>query len=111
MVTVSQIQGGLAAFIDAEITPMLPGWRRFAFGAAAGLMLAQSGEIFGRLKNDHMIQMLGVIQPDDTVDMDALYREAKKQIQKAPLTFDLPGAGTITLREPDLDKLYRYIVG
>lgn len=111
MVTVGQVQDGLAAFLDAEIIPMLPGWRKFAFGAAAGLMLSRSGEIFMKLKADPMIQMLGVIQSDDTIDLDTLYREAKKQIQKAPLTFDLPGAGTITLREGDMDKLYRYIMG
>lgn len=111
MVTVTQIQSGLAAFLDSEIIPMLPGWRRFAFGAAAGLMLSRMGEIYNTLKSDPMIQMMGVIQPDDTVDIDALYREGKKQIQKSPLTFDLPGAGTITLRESDLDKLYRHIVG
>ena len=111
MVTVAQIQNGLAAFLDSEILPMLPGWRRFAFGAAAGLMLSRSGEIYGKLKADPMVQMLGVIQPDDMIDIDALYREGKRQIQKSPLTFDLPGAGTITLREPDLDKLYRCIVG
>lgn len=111
MVTVGQVQNGLAAFLDAEIIPMLPGWRKFAFGAAAGLMLSRSGEIFAKLKEDPTIQMIGVIQPDDTIDIDALYREGKKQIQKAPVTFDLPGAGTITLREADLDKLYRYIIG
>jgi hypothetical protein len=111
MVTVSQIQNGLAMYIDEEITPMLPGWRKFAFGAAAGLMLARTGEIYESLKSNPMIRMMGVIQPDDTIDIDALYREAKKQIQRSPLTFDIPGAGIITLREVDLDKLYRLISG
>jgi hypothetical protein len=110
MVTVTQIQNGVATFLDTEIIAMLPGWRRFAFGAATGLMLARSGEIFAQMKSNSIVQMMGVIQPDDTVDIDTLYKEAKKQIQKSPLTFDLPGAGTITLRETDIDKLYQKII-
>lgn len=110
MVTISQIQNGLAEFLDTEIIPMLPGWRRFAFGAAAGLVLGRSVEIYEQLKGNPMIQMLGVIQQDDTIDIDALYCEAKRQIQKAPLTFDLPGMGAVTLRETDLDKLYKIIL-
>lgn len=111
MVTIGQVQNGLAAYLDAEIIPMLPGWRRFAFGTAAGLMLSRAGEMFERIKADPTIQMLGVIQPDDTIDIDALYSEAKRQIRKAPLTFDLPGAGSVTLRELDIDKIYMMING
>jgi hypothetical protein len=54
--------------------------------------------------------MLGVIRPDDMIDIDALYREFKRQAQISPATFAVPGLGTLTLREDDVDKLYSYIV-
>ena len=110
MATITQIQNGIARFIDEDIVPMLPGWRRFAVGAAAGLILARAGGIFNDLKNNEFVKMLGVIREDDTVDLDSLYQEAKKQIAKAPLTMDLPGIGAITLKDSDIDKLYRMIM-
>ena len=110
MATITQIQNGIARFIDEDIVPMLPGWRRFVFGAGAGIMLARSGEILENIKTNEFVKMMGVIREDDTVDVDVLYKEAKRQIAKAPLTFDLPGMGAITLKDSDIDKLYRLII-
>jgi hypothetical protein len=110
MATITQIQNGIAKFIDEDIVPMLPGWRKFAFGAGAGLMLSRTGEIFEKAKSNELIKMMGVIREDDTVDVDAIYREAKRQIAKAPITMDIPALGSITLRDSDIDKLYRLII-
>jgi hypothetical protein len=54
--------------------------------------------------------MLEVIDENDMIDIDTLYREFLKQAQKGPATFDVPMVGALTLNTADVEKIYRYII-
>ena len=110
MVSLAQFQKGFALFLDNEIVSHMTGWQKWTFGALGGLAIARTTDLFGELKKSPVVAMLGVIRPDDMIDIDALYREFKRQAQISPATFAVPGIGTLTLREDDVDKLYTYIV-
>lgn len=110
MVSFGQVQQGFAQFLDNEIVSHLTGWQRWTLGALGGMAIARTTNLFGDLKKNPVVAMLGVIREDDMIDIDALYAEFKRQAQKSPATFSLPGVGVITLREDDVDKLYTYII-
>lgn len=110
MVSLAQFQRGFAQFLDNEIVSHMTGWQKWTFGALGGLAISRTTNLFGELKKNPIVAMLGVIREDDMIDIDTLYREFKRQAQMSPATFAVPGIGTLTLREDDVDKLYSYII-
>ena len=54
---------------------------------------------------------MGVIDENDQIDIDAIYREFAAQAQRGAITFDVPLVGALTLTAADVDKLYGYITG
>ena len=54
---------------------------------------------------------MGIIDKDDQIDIDTVYREFAKQAQRGAVTFDVPFVGPLTLGAGDVDQLYRYIIG
>lgn len=110
MVSIDKIQTGVTAFLENEIVDKMSGWQKWVFGAGLGLAMNHTQDIFTALKNNPLVQMMGVIQPDGTVDLDALYREFKKQAMQGPAVLNIPGIPAITLYDADVDKLYQYIM-
>lgn len=109
MVTLNQVRNGLARYIDNELCPMLTGWKKWTFGAGAALWLSNITETFNHLKADSTIQMLGVIDDGDMIDLEKLYGVFYEQAQKGAVTFDLPVVGSLTVNKDDVERLYRYI--
>jgi hypothetical protein len=109
MVTLSQVQNGIARYLDAEITPQINGWQKWVFGAMAGTAISKTTNIFNSLKNHPFIAMLEIIDENDMIDIDTLHREFSKQAQKGTITFAVPMIGPLTLNATDVDKLYQYI--
>lgn len=109
MVKLNQVQGGIIRYLDNEIMPKINGWQKWVFGAMAGTALNKTTNIFNALKQNEFIKMLEVIDKEDNIDLDTIYREFHKQAQKGAVTFDVPMIGAITLDHTDVEKIYRYI--
>jgi hypothetical protein len=109
MVNLNQVQNGIVKYLDSEITPKINGWQKWVFGAVAGVALSKITNIFNALKNNELIKMLEVIDEEDNIDIETIYREFIKQAQKGPVTFDVPMVGAMTLNHTDVEKIYRYI--
>ena len=111
MVTLAQVQAGVERYLDTEILSKIPGWQKWVLGAAASRMLSRSGEIFNSLKSNPVVSAMGVIDEQDQIDIDAIYREFSKQAQRGAITFDIPLMGALTVNSGDIDRLYNYIIG
>lgn len=111
MVTLAQVTAGIERYLDTEILAKIPGWQKWVLGAAASRMLSRSGEIFNTLKNNPVVSAMGVIDEQDQIDIDAIYREFSKQAQRGAITFDIPLMGALTVNSGDIDRLYNYIIG
>lgn len=109
MVTLNQVQNGVVKYIDNELIPNINGWQKWVFGALASTAMLKTTNIFNSLKQNEFVKMLGVIDENDNIDIDTLYREFLKQAQKGAVTFDVPMIGAMTLNHTDVEKLYRYI--
>lgn len=109
MVSLGQIQKGLTRFVDTDMLPMLTGWQKWGFGTIAGLSLSKISNIFNSIKGNSFIATLGVVDANDMVDIDTIYKEVHKVAQQGPMTIDVPMLGALTLNAQDVEKLYRYI--
>lgn len=104
-----KVLNGITTYIDKEIIDKINGWQKWIVGSGIGIAMSNSTNVFNELKNNQFIKMLGIINKDDKIDVDKIYKEFKKQAKKSAITFDVPLIGTITLTEQDVDKLYEYI--
>jgi hypothetical protein len=109
MVTLNQVQNGIVKYLDSEIVPNINGWQKWVFGALASTAMLKTTNIFNALKENLLVKMLEIIDGNDNIDIDTLYREFLKQAQKGAVTFAVPMIGPMTLNHTDVEKLYRYI--
>jgi hypothetical protein len=111
MVSVDQIKNGVAKYIDTEIIPALPGWKKWVFGGGAVLMLSNQ-QVIDMVFNNQMVKALGIITDSGMVDIDKVHTAIMPQIQKTgAIDIDIPMIGTIKIGASDVDTLYRMIVG
>ena len=110
MYNYSQVLKGIAKYVDDEILTKINGWQKWIIGAGVGVSLEKSTNLFNELKNNSMVKTLGIIDKNDKIDVELLYRELKKQAQKGAITFELQMIGVITLNERDVDIIYSDIV-
>lgn len=111
MVTIQQIQSGLAAYLDAEMMPKLPanGVQKVITGAAMGLLIKRSGAIIQEYSQHPFVKMLGITDENGNWDLDSLKTEVKKQIDGNGFDVEVPMLGVMTFHQADVDKLVTYI--
>ena len=105
----NKVINGIAKYIDTEIVDKIAGWKKWIVGSGLGLALSNSTNVFNQVKNNEFVKMLNIIDKDNKIDVDKIYKELKKQAKKSSITFELPMVGSITLNDQDIEKLYELI--
>lgn len=109
MYHLNQVVSGIQSYVDSEIIQKINGWQRWIIATGISLMLEKSSNIFNSLKSNELVKMLELIDDDDRIDVDAIYRELKKQAERGAITLDLPMLGAVTFTSTDVDRLYSLI--
>lgn len=111
MTPFTQLQKGVAAYLDAEVMPHIDAssWQKVAIGTAMSLAIHRADRYIPILQENSFVKNLGLIDENGAVDVAALVPEIKKNLPKEGMKIDLPMVGSITLHEADVDKLYKYI--
>lgn len=110
MVTIAQVQHGLARYIDEEFIDKMGGWQKWIFGAGAAIAVEQMPQIIEQYKGNEIVKMLGVIDEHDHIDIDKVYNSILPQARKGAVTLNLPMVGAVTIDDGDVEKLYRMIL-
>lgn len=105
----SKVLNGMAKYIDTEIVDKITGWKKWVIGSGVGIALSNTTDVFNQVKNNDFVKMLNVIDKDDKINVEKIYKEMKKQAKKGAITFDIPMIGALTLNEQDVDKMYDFI--
>ena len=95
------MQEVVAEFIDRAVFPAVnasPGLGGFLTGFVGGLAVRQVPQMVNQYLP--LAKSLGVVDDNNTIDIDLAYEEASKAIKKAPLII-----GNIKLGQSDLDML------
>lgn len=112
MVTTSQIEQGIATWLDTELMPQLQmdGWKRVVAGAAMGVIVKRSGQMLDNLASSPLFTSLE-ISKDGEIDIDIIAEELMNATPDQGFTIDLPLIGTMTIHRQDIDNLHRMIKG
>ena len=51
MVSIEQVQNGIANYIDAEIVAKMTGWQKWAVGTAAGVVLQRAPKLYEQARS------------------------------------------------------------
>ena len=105
----NRVLNGIAKYIDTEIVDKITGWKKWVVGSGIGIVLSNTTDVFNQLKNNDFVKMLNIIDKDDKINIEKIYKEMKKQAKKGAVTFDVPMVGALTLNEQDVDKMYEFI--
>ena len=111
MVHKSKVLNGIASYIDDEIVSKMAGsWKAWVFGSAAGIVVSRADGLISAAANNPMVKALGLID-GETIDVDAVCAELRKQAQKGTATLDIPIIGPVSFGSSDVESLYRHIMG
>lgn len=109
MVTVNNVIAGLKNYLESELVSQLTGLNKWVVGAGLAMAIDNGAEIFEKLKKEPMIKVLKVIDKEDNIDIDRLYKYLMDQAKKSSVTFSAPVVGAITLKASDVEKIYTLI--
>ena len=108
MITIDQVMRGVVRFIDTEILPHLPTGKEIGAGIAVALIMDGGKERILAMRENPVVQMMGVMDETGNINIDRLYNAARpKSEQRLPVS--IPFIGELTFDQNDVDKLYRYI--
>lgn len=112
MVSVDDIEKGLALYLDKEFMPRLTDGsvQKVVVGMATSIFIKRIGDIALELQENKVVKMMGVFDDNGDVDLDMLRLELKKQIPESGLRMELPVVGKLIFYKADVDQLYNTIM-
>lgn len=111
MVTVNQIEKGLASYMDSELGTMLPEntIQKVIAATALSLAIRKSGALIQNLQAQPFVKMLDIFDAEGNLDIDTLAEELKKNMTDKGFDFEIPMLGMVTFKKADIDKLREHI--
>lgn len=111
MVTITQVQRGMAEFIDREIVPQLNGFEKIMVGTGGGMIAAKLPELMNKLGDHPVLSVLDVYRKDSgEVDIDTIYTAMEPYIGTEPFAVKIPVVGvTLKMGRQEIRDLYDYI--
>lgn len=111
MVTMDQIERGIAQYIDRELLPNLPrdGIKGFGLGMAATLLIKRGSGMLQQLSDNKALKQMGLIAPDGAIDLDAVQEAALENMPPTGVPVSLPFGIVMRFKAEDVDKLCQYI--
>lgn len=110
MKNLNSVITGLKKYLDAEMLSKIQGLNKWLVGASLSMALENGTNIFNQLKENKIVKAMDVINTDDEIDVEKLYKHLSEQAKKSAVTFNLPFIGAVTVKSSDLDKLYQLIM-
>lgn len=111
MVSIENIERGLAKYIDTQIMPAIKtdGIKGVGIGIAASLLVKRGGNVLREYAKNPLLQQLGIVTADGAVDLDALREAALENIPSQGISVDLPLGVTLRMSAADVDSIYNAI--
>ena len=109
MVSVAQIEAGVARFIDNELAPKIPADGPNGALKRFGLLVGLSYNI--KSKVPATLHSMGAIDENGNVDLDSVAELARKYMPEAGLRVQVPVINELVFYPADVDLLKRYIMG
>lgn len=114
MVSINQVELGLAAYLDAEVLPKLPMTGQYdplkKVVVATGAMYTVKRGRNLLVRYEPLLSSIGLIN-GDSVDIEGVREELRGQIPAEGLAVNVPLLGELRFYKADIDTIYSYIMG
>lgn len=107
--SIQKVQNGLIKFIDTEMVNHLDGWQKIGFGAASALIVKNLPNTVATYANHPAIAMLGIIDKDNNIDIDALHDAILDHFGSDGEYVNIPLIGRVKITKQDVETLYQHI--
>jgi hypothetical protein len=113
MVTVEQIEKGIASYLDTELMPKLSDntIQKVIAGTAIGLAIRQSSTLVKSYQNNEFVKMLGIFDEEGNVDIELVKDELIKNVPTDGFSVEMPVVGKLIFKKEDINRLYKHIIG
>ena len=109
MVSMQQIEQGVARFIDTELAPKIPADGPNGPVKRFGFLVALTYSI--KSKVPAVLTAMGAVDEGGNVDLDGVIDAAKSRVPEAGLRVQVPVIDELIFYPADIDLLRRYIEG
>lgn len=105
-----QVVNGIIRYADAEVMSKLPTSGKWVMGTALVLASNKIPLVIETLKENPIVNMLGIVDDNDNIDVDSLMMAMKKAAdQYGSVTLEVPLVGKLMFSGEDIDHLKAYI--
>lgn len=110
MVTMEQFKLGAINYIEAELLPLMTGWKRIAAATYVALAADNVEEMLMKAKDNPMVSILGVFDDKGMINEDRLHKALYTQMSASgDITVPIPVIGEFNFNKSDVDKLMQHI--
>ena len=111
LVNISQIKSGAGRYIDAEVLGQIADWRKWVVGAFALPYLNKLDELLNSPAVREVLGQVGAMPGGELIDIDKLRDMFLAQArERGRVSINIPWGGPYFIGEPDIMKMYEYIV-
>ena len=101
-----KVLDGVCRYIDREILANMNDWQELLARIVVGRVCSNAESIKTYLTQNGFIRTMGVIDHEGDVDVDAVLRDIKTEIErKGSLQVNIPLVGNLTFKPGDIDIL------
>ena len=115
MVSIDQVEFGLARWMDKELVPKIPtggaydGLKKAATVAVGLYAIKRIRSALTYLAESDFLNTIGATTKEGHLDVEGFAEEMRKQIPEEGLRVSVPMVGDMTFYRGDLDDIVRYI--
>ena len=110
MVELNRVINGLKAYAEEEIIAKLSGLDKWVMGAGVSMLLDNGVNTFNALKETEIIKVMEIVNTDNQIDLEKIYKAFLEQAEKGAITFKVPLIGSMTINRNDVEKMYNCIL-
>ena len=117
MVSLDQVESGIARYLDNVLAPQLPLTGRYdplkktAFLTGAMYVVRHSRSAVEDFLNKPFVASMGLLDDAGNIDLDGLIEALKANVPESGLRIPVPVIGELVFYKPDVDEIARYIKG
>lgn len=109
MYELNQVIIGIRHYLESEMVTKVTGLEKWIIGAGLSMLLDNGVNTFNALIENPLVQSMQIVNSDNEIDIDKLYKYFIEEARKSAVTFKAPLLGAITLKAEDIEKVYSYI--
>lgn len=110
MVTIEQFKSGVIMYIEHELLPLMPEWKRIVAATYVSLAKDNAEKVLVEMLDSPLIAFTGAYDAErKMIDEDRLHKALSEQMNGGDVSLPLPVLGTLNFNRGDVTTLINHI--